>query len=54
MLPVLARTRHPEGLVAVSDKGGYVYPVSWCGHREFVQSLIDLHVKREHPEEKRP
>lgn len=34
-------------------RGGYVCPVAWCDHREFVQSLIDQHVRQEHPEETR-
>lgn len=38
----------------MTDHGGYVCPVPHCGHREFVQSLIDDHVRKMHPEEKRP
>jgi hypothetical protein len=37
----------------MSDKGGYVCPVPYCGHREFVQTLIDDHVRDMHPEESR-
>ena len=35
----------------MTDHGGYVCP--HCGHREFVQSLIDDHVRKMHPEESR-
>ena len=43
-----------EARLAMTDHGGFVCPVPHCGHREFVQSLIDDHVRKMHPEEKRP
>jgi hypothetical protein len=33
------------------DRGGFTCPVSWCDHREFIQSLLDQHIRLCHPEE---
>jgi len=32
-------------------RGGYVCPIPWCDHREYTPSMIQQHVREEHPEE---